>query len=133
MRKCYVMNANFLTIGKYSHINRGCLVDARGRITIRDNVSVSHNVNIVTGSHDAMSPDYVGIFKPIVIKDYVWLGVGCTILQGVTIGRGAVVAAGEVVTKEVGDYEIVGGIPAKKIGERPRNLGYRCHGWAWFT
>lgn len=133
MRKCYIMNANLLTIGKYSHINRGCLVDARGRITIGDNVSVSHNVNIVTGSHDAMSPDYVGIFKPIVIKDYAWLGIGCTILQGVTIGRGAVVAAGAVVTKDVGDYEIVGGIPAKKIGERPRNLDYRCHGWAWFT
>ena len=43
------------------------------------------------------------------------------------------IAAGAVVTKDVGDYEIVGGIPAKKIGERPRNLDYRCHGWAWFT
>ena len=67
------------------------------------------------------------------IKDYAWLGVGCTVLQGVTIGRGAVVAAGAVVTKDVGDYEIVGGIPAKKIGTRNRDLDYNCHGWAWFT
>ncbi|WP_277821154.1 glycosyltransferase [Palleniella muris] len=133
MRKCYIMNANFLEMGEYSHINRGCLIDARGKITIGDNVSVSHNVSIVTGGHDAMSPDFIGIFKPIVIKDYAWLGVGCTILQGVTIGRGAVVAAGAVVTKDVGDYEIVGGMPAKKIGDRPKNLGYKCHGWSWFT
>lgn len=133
MRKCYFMNANLLTIGKYSHINRGCLIDARGRITIGDNVSISHNVNVVTGSHDAQSSNFMGIFKPIVIKDYAWLGVGCTVLQGVTIGRGAVVAAGAVVTKDVGDYEIVGGIPARKIGMRNPNLDYRCHGWAWFT
>lgn len=133
MRKCYFMNANFLTIGEYSHINRGCLIDARGRITIGDNVSISHNVNIVTGSHDAQSPNFIGVFKPIVIKDYAWLGVGCTILQGVTIGKGAVVAAGAVVTKDIGDYEIVGGIPAKKIGERPQKLNYHCNGWNWFT
>lgn len=133
MKNCYFMNANLLTIGKYSHINRGCLIDARGRITIGDNVSISHNVNVVTGSHDIQSSNFMGKFKPIVIKDYAWLGVGCTILQGVTIGRGAVVAAGAVVTKDVGDYEIVGGIPAKIIGTRNRNLKYHCHGWAWFT
>lgn len=133
MRQCYFMNANFLTIGRYSHINRGCLVDARGKITIGDNVSISHNVNIMTGSHDVQSTSFIGIFKPIVIKDYAWLGVGCTILQGVTIGRGAVVAAGAVVSKDVGDYEIVGGVPAKKIGERNHNLDYNCHGEAWFT
>lgn len=133
MRKCYFMNSNMLTIGRYSHINRGCLIDARGRITIGDNVSISHNVNVVTGGHEAQSPHFTGIFRPIVIKDYAWLGVGCTVLQGVTIGRGAVVAAGAVVTKDVGDYEIVGGIPAKKIGTRNRDLDYNCHGWAWFT
>lgn len=133
MRKCYFMNANLLTIGRYSHINRGCLIDARGKITIGDNVSISHNVNVVTGGHDACSPTFVGIFKPIIIQDYAWIGVGCTILQGVTIGKGAVVAAGAVVTRDVGDYEIVAGIPAKKIGTRPKNLDYHCYGWAWFT
>lgn len=133
MRKCYFIKANLLTIGEHSHINRGCLVDARGKITIGNNVSISHNVNIMTGSHDTQSPHFIGIFKPIVIKDYAWLGVGCTVLQGVTIGRGAVVAAGAVVTKDVGDYEIVGGIPAKKIGMRTQDLNYHCHGWAWFT
>lgn len=133
MRKCYFMNANLLKIGKYSHINRGCLIDARGTITIGDNVSISHNVNIITGGHDMYSQNFIGIFKPIIIKDYAWLGIGCTILQGVTIGKGAVIAAGAVVTKDIGDYEIVGGIPAKKIGERPKKLDYHCNGWSWFT
>ncbi len=133
MRKCYIMNANLLQMGKYSHINRGCLIDARGKIIIGDNVSISHNVNVVTGSHDAYSPNFIGVFKPIIIKDYAWLGVGCTILQGVTIGKGAVIAAGATVTKDVGDYEIFAGTPAKKIGTRPQNLDYHCDGWRWFT
>ncbi len=133
MRKCYFMEPNLLTIGEYSHINRGCLIDARGGITIGNCVSISHNVSVVTGGHNAQSPNFVGVFKPIVVNDYAWLGVGCTILQGVTIGRGAVVAAGAVVTKDVDDYEIVAGTPAKKIGTRNDNLDYKCDGWAWFT
>ena len=66
--------------------------------------------------------------RPIYIDDYVWVGVGATILQNVTIGEGAVVCAGAVVNKNVGAYEIVAGVPAKKIGERKRDLRYHCHG-----
>ena len=57
--------------------------------------------------------------QAITIEDDVWIGVESVILKGVTIGRGAIVAAGSVVTKSVGAYEIWGGIPAKKIGMRP--------------
>lgn len=133
MRKCYYMDPNRLTVGENSHINRGCLIDARGTIIIGDNVSVSHNVQLVSGGHDAQSPNFMGIFKPIKVDDYAWLGVGCTILQGVHIGKGAVVAAGSVVTKDVEPYDIVAGIPARKIGERNRNLNYKCQGWKPFT
>lgn len=126
MKNVYIQSPNRLRIGDYSHINRGCVLDARGDIIIGDNVSISHNVNIMTGGHDHMSPEFTGIFKPIVIKDYAWVGVGATILQGVVIGKGAVVCAGAVVNKDVKDYEIVGGVPAKKIGERVRNLNYHC-------
>ena len=80
----------------------------------------------VTGSHDYKSPNFQGIFKPIVIEDYAWIGVGATILQGVTIGRGAVVCAGAVVTKDVPAYAVVAGVPAKTIGSRPKNLDYEC-------
>ena len=127
------MQANKLKIGEYSHINRGCLIDARGGITIGDNVSISHNVNIVSGSHDAKTKDFKGIFIPIVINDYAWLGVGCTVLQGVEIGKGAIVAAGSVVTKSVPPFDIVAGAPAKKIGTRRKDLDYHCNGWLPFT
>ena len=133
MKNNYIMNARQLTIGDYSHINRDCIVDSRGGLTIGDNVSISHRVNIMTGGHDARDAHFVGVFKPIVIEDYAWLGVGCTVLQGVTIGRGAVVSAGAVVTKDVAPYDVVAGVPAKPIGKRPQNLNYHCSGWLPFT
>lgn len=128
MKKNYIMNCSRLKMGTYSHINRGCTIDARGNITIGNNVSISHGVYIMTGSHDHQAKNFIGRFMPITIDDYVWIGVGAIILQNVHIGKGAVICAGAVVTKDVGDYEIVGGVPAKKIGERTRDLDYRCFG-----
>ncbi len=126
MKKNYLLNPNRLSMGSYSHINRGCTIDARGNITIGNNVSISHGVYIMTGSHDHQARNFIGRFMPICIDDYAWIGVGAVVLQGVHIGKGAVVCAGAVVTKDVGDYEIVGGVPAKHIGERRRDLDYRC-------
>ena len=126
MKKNYLLNPNRLSMGSYSHINRGCTIDARGNITIGNNVSISHGVYIITGSHDHQARNFIGRFMPISIDDYAWIGVGAVVLQGVHIGKGAVVCAGAVVTKDVGDYEIVGGVPAKHIGERRRDLDYRC-------
>ena len=126
MKKCYLLNPNRLTMGAYSHVNRGCTIDARGDITIGNNVSISHGAYIMTGSHDHRAKDFIGQFLPIQIDDYVWIGVGAIVLQGVHIGKGAVVCAGAVVTKDVGDYEIVGGVPAKVIGNRPHDLDYHC-------
>jgi len=133
MRQVYIMSANKLQIGQYSHVNRGCLLDARGGLTMGDNVSVSHNVQLLSGGHDAQSSNFIGQFRPIKIEDYAWLGAGCIILQGVHIGKGAVVAAGAVVTHDVEDYAIVGGIPARKIGNRNHELNYHCQGWMPFT
>jgi acetyltransferase-like isoleucine patch superfamily enzyme len=133
MKKNYFICPNRFSMGQYSHINRGCLIDARGTIKIGNNVSVSHNVNIMTGSHDPYSPTFRAAFLPIEICDYAWLGVGCTILNGVRIGKGVVVCAGAVVTKDVEDYAIVGGVPAKKISSRIDNLNYHCKGDAPFT
>ncbi len=130
MKDNYFINPNLITIGNHSHINRGCTIDARGKIKIGNSVSISHNVNIITGSHDIHSFNFVGEFKEINISDYVWIGIGATILQGVRIGKGAVVCAGAVVTKNVDDYEIVAGIPASPIGKREKDLDYKCY---WTT
>jgi len=126
MKDVYMMSPNRLQVGTYSHINYDCILDARAGITIGNSVSISHRVNIMTGGHDYRSSHFVGVFKPIVIEDYAWIGVGCTILQGVKIGKGAVVCAGAVVTRDVEPFSVVAGIPAKKIGSRSKDLNYRC-------
>jgi acetyltransferase-like isoleucine patch superfamily enzyme len=126
MKTNYIMTPNHLVIGDYSHINRGCILDCRGGLRIGNNVSISHNVSIMTGSHNPDTKNFEGIYLPIEIGDYAWLGIGCTILQGVTIGEGAVVCAGAVVTKDVEPYTIVGGIPARPIRKRSKDLDYKC-------
>ena len=133
MKRTYMFNPNRIKIGQYSHINRACFLDGRGGIMIGNSVSVSHNVSIVTGSHDIHSPQFLGIFKPITIDDYAFIGIGATILQNVHIGKGAVVCAGAVVNKDVEPYEIVGGVPARHIGIRARGLQYRCSGYQPFA
>ena len=120
----YINRISNLQIGHNTHINRGCILRADGGITIGNNVSISYNCNFMSGGHIVNSPTFEGEHKPIIIEDYVWIGVGATILKGVTIGTGAVVAAGSVVKKDVPSYAIVAGIPAKIIGERKKDLRY---------
>ena len=120
----YIFSIYQLRIGNNTHINRKCFFDARAGISIGNNVSISHQVSMLTGGHDVNASNFSGIYRPIKIKDYVWIGVNATILQGVTVGEGAVVAAGAVVVKDVEPYTIVGGVPAKKIGMRCNKLYY---------
>lgn len=125
-KRSYITSPWLIKIGDYSHINRDCTLDGRGIIEIGNNVSISHSVKLITGSHQVQSKYFPGKYGKITIKDYAWLGVNSVVLTDVTIGKGAVVAAGAVVTKDVPDYTIVGGIPAKKIGERTKDLDYHC-------
>lgn len=118
-----------LTIGAYSRINRDCCLDARGPLRIGDNVSVSPEVTILTAFHRMDDPTFRVETRPVVIEDYAWIGTRATILAGVTLGRGSVVAAGAVVTRDVAPLEIVGGIPARPIGTRPEEaIGYTLDG-----
>jgi acetyltransferase-like isoleucine patch superfamily enzyme len=126
MKNNYIICPNHLKIGDCSCVNRGCVLDARGGIIIGNNVSISYNVKIMTGSHELNDPYFKGKYLPIIIGDYVWLGLGCCILNNVRIGRGAVVCAGAVVTKDVDDYTVVAGVPAIKIRDRNKNLDYNC-------
>jgi acetyltransferase-like isoleucine patch superfamily enzyme len=113
-----------LSIGAHSAIGHRATLDARGGLTIGANVNLSSEVMIWTAQHDYRDPGFRAVFKPVTIGDYVWLGPRCIILPGVTVGEGAVVAAGAVVTKNVPDYTVVSGVPARKHAERPHQLQY---------
>jgi acetyltransferase-like isoleucine patch superfamily enzyme len=126
MKKNYFINPWLLSVGNFTHINRDCILGCRAGITIGNNVSISHRCNLMTGGHDIQSRNFQGKWESIQIDDYVWIGVGATILQGTHIGEGAVICAGAVVTKDVPDYSIVGGVPAKIIGRRAKGLDYHC-------
>lgn len=105
-------------IGKGTIINHGCLLYVTGGLRIGEGVSISAGTWLVTGSHEINDPHFPAIFKPIVIGNHVWIGMRATILAGVTIGEGAVIMAGAVVTRDVPPFAIVGGVPAKVIKQR---------------
>lgn len=116
-----------IKIGKNSVINRNCYLDGRGEIVIGDNVSLSPEVHLITASHDLNSKDFRYISKPIHIHNFVWIGSRATIMPGVILGEGCVVATGAVVTKNVEEYDVVAGVPAKVIAKRPKDLEYHCN------
>jgi acetyltransferase-like isoleucine patch superfamily enzyme len=93
-------------------------------LQIGNNVSIAGEVRIYTMEHDIDSPDFAEIGAPVVIEDYVVIGTRVMILPGVHIGKGAVIASGAVVTGNVGEFEVVGGVPASHIKERAKNLHY---------
>ena len=123
---CLFLNGRKIFLGERNVINRGCMLD--GRIfTIRTghDVSIGPEATILTLGHDPQSPEFADLGGDVIIGDRVWIAYRAVILPGVTIGEGAVVAAGAVVTQDVEPFAIVAGVPAKKIGERNRNLDYR--------
>lgn len=118
-------HATEIVIGSATIINQHCYLDGRGGLSIGDNVNISSHVLLVAGSHDVQDgTHFLGYANPVVVEDYVWLCTRSLILPGVTVGRGAVVAAGAIVTKSVPPHTIVAGIPAVKIGERNPDLHY---------
>ncbi|SDM67875.1 maltose O-acetyltransferase [Siphonobacter aquaeclarae] len=114
-----------ITIGNNCMINPDCLLDGRhGKLILGNNVDIARGTWIFTLEHDPHD-DYHGIKKgDVIIEDHVWVASRVIILPGVTIGRGAVIASGAIVTKDVPAMSIAGGIPAKVIGTRKSNLKY---------
>ena len=105
-----------IEIGKNVFINSGCCFQDQGGIEIGDDVLIGQQVVLATLNHDLNPNDRANMQPaPIKICDKVWIGAHATILAGVTIGKGAVVAAGAVVTKDVPENTVVGGVPAKII------------------
>jgi acetyltransferase-like isoleucine patch superfamily enzyme len=105
-----------IRLGKNVFINHGCSFLDLGGIIIEDDVLIGPKVNIITENHpiDPANRKSLDLAK-VVIKQNAWIGAGATVLPGVTIGQNSIVAAGAVVTKNVPDNTIVGGIPAQFI------------------
>lgn len=107
-----------VVIGKGTVINQGCLLYTTGGIIIGEQVSISSGAWLVTGTHDINHPQFIDSYKPIVIGDHAWIGMRATVLGGITIGEGAVIMAGAMVTRDVPPFAVVGGVPAKVVGDR---------------
>ena len=117
-----------ISIGQRSVVNSNCILDARGGdLKIENDVDIGTGTHIWTLEHDPNDPKHGTKGGPVTIEDHVWIASRVTILPGVTIGRGAVVACGAVVTKDVPSMAIVGGVPAKIIGQRDNPLEYKLN------
>jgi acetyltransferase-like isoleucine patch superfamily enzyme len=129
---CRFMNSRKVFLGKRNVINFGCVLDGRKfAITTGSDVSIGPEASILTLGHDPQSPDFADRGGEVVIGDRVWIGYRAIILPGVSIGQGAVVGAGSVVTKDVPPFTIVAGNPARKIGERSQHLSYELNFHPW--
>lgn len=147
VRNCYYRRVLGIAIGKQTHVsmrqfftgyhtrcnvrigdncvlNREIYLDGRTGIEIGNNVNISFQCCILSLHHDHNHPGFVSVGGLVTIQDHAWLGARAMILPGVTIGTGAVVAAGAVVTKDVPEFAVVGGVPAKIIGQRNREIAY---------
>lgn len=119
----YMRYMNKIEIGDNVSVNRGCKMFASyhikdTKISVGNHVAIGPECVFFGAGHDPSGLDLPDTAGDIIICDHVWIGGRSVILQGVTIGEGAVVAAGSVVTKDVAPYTIVGGVPAVKIKDR---------------
>lgn len=126
-----------ISIGNDTIVGEGALLDGRAKLAIGDHVDIATDVMIYNSEHNVHAEHFAAaegvVEAPVVIDDYVFIGPRVIILPGVRIGRGAVIGAGAVVTKNIDAGMIVGGIPAKVIGERNvQNLHYKLGRARWF-
>ena len=122
-----------ITLGEDTIIGENAVLDGRAPLVVGNHVDIASEVMIYNSEHDVHDADFGPIEKEVVIGDYAFIGPRAIILPGVHIGRGAVVAAGAVVTKDVAENSIVGGVPAKEISKRQvKEYTYKLGRARWF-
>lgn len=115
-----------ISVGDDTIIGEGVVLDGRDKLSIGSHVDIATEVMIYNSEHNVNDENFAADNGKVIIEDYVFIGPRAIVLAGVTIGRGAIVGAGAVVTKDVPPFAIVGGVPAKIIGERRnKDLHYR--------
>ena len=123
-----LMQPENVCIGARSVVNPNCIIDGREHpVRVGEDVDIGTHTHIWTLEHDVNDNLHATSGGAVVIEDHVWIASRVTILPSVVIGRGAVVAAGAVVTKDVPPLAIVGGVPAKVIGQRNNALTYKLN------
>jgi acetyltransferase-like isoleucine patch superfamily enzyme len=109
-------------LGECASLSEGCWISSTESVRIDAYALIGPGCQITDANHGINGRDVIRkqprIASPVIIGEAAWLGAGAKILSGVTVGRGAVVGAGAVVTRDVPDYAIVGGVPARIIGHR---------------
>ncbi|MEQ8384387.1 MAG: acyltransferase [Coleofasciculus sp. A1-SPW-01] len=129
---CKFLNGRKVYLGDRNVINFGCLFDGRHyHIQTGADVSIGPEAAILTLGHDPQSPEFADRGGDVIIGDRVWIAYRAIILPGVTIGEGAVIGAGSIVTKDVEPYTIFGGNPARFIKKRTRKLNYTLNYKPW--
>jgi maltose O-acetyltransferase len=126
------LNGRKVYLGDRNVINFSCLLDGRHyEIRTGSDVSIGPEATILTLGHDPHSPNFANRGGDVIIGSYVWISYRAIVLPGVTIGEGAVVGAGAVVTKDVEPYTIVAGNPARVINKRSSSLSYTLNYDPW--
>jgi acetyltransferase-like isoleucine patch superfamily enzyme len=119
-----------IKIGRNSVIGRECHL--LGDITIGNNVSITAQTYIFSATHFKDSPDFSAHSVPVVIEDYVWTGARAMILPGVRIGKGAILGAASVATKNIPEFSVAVGSPARSVSQRSRDLTYELNYFPYF-
>jgi acetyltransferase-like isoleucine patch superfamily enzyme len=126
-------NPENIIIGEDTIIGENVVLDGRDSLIIGNHVDIATGVMIYNGEHNIKDENFSAVFAPVKIEDYVFIGPRVIILPGVTVKKGAVIGAGAVVTKNVEELSIVGGVPAREIGKREiKDLNYKLGRAAWF-
>lgn len=107
-----------ITIGEDTIIGENVVLDGRAKLSIGGHVDIATEVMIYNSKHDVDDEYFLAVDSPVFVGDYVFIGPRAVVMPGVKIGKGAIVAAAAVVTKDVPPYAVVAGVPAKIIGER---------------